>query len=212
MRVDRRMLLALVAGAAANSHILVYPIPNVDGSTRRGDRLVNFVWYRNYAEGSELDDLLTDTHGVRRDLSVPPGALAQHHIDEAHATAQSALPASIARLIAATANPFVQVIRDIEVDRMTFGRTCLLGDAAFAVRPHAAAGTAKAAEDAWALDAHLQQSVDIDDALAAWEPEQLRLGKDLLERTRRIGRRSQLDNTWQPGDPEFIFGLRGPGR
>ena len=34
---------------------------------------------------------------------------------------------------------------------MAFGRVCLIGDAAFAVRPHAAAGTAKAADDGWAL-------------------------------------------------------------
>ena len=33
---------------------------------------------------------------------------------------------------------------------MAFGRICLIGDAAFAVRPHAAAGTAKAAADGWA--------------------------------------------------------------
>mgnify|MGYP003353693331 CR=1 FL=1 len=31
------------------------------------------------------------------------------------------------------------------------GRACIMGDAAFAARPHAAAGTAKAAEDAWVL-------------------------------------------------------------
>jgi len=48
-------------------------------------------------------------------------------------------------------------------------------------------------------------------ALADWEPGQLALGRQLLERTRRIGRRSQFDGTWVPGDPEFIFGLRAPG-
>ena len=32
---------------------------------------------------------------------------------------------------------------------MAFGRVALIGDAAFAARPHAAAGTAKAAEDAF---------------------------------------------------------------
>src|SRR5919201_6292185 len=31
----------------ANSHILVYPIPGLDGSVQPGDRLLNFVWYRN---------------------------------------------------------------------------------------------------------------------------------------------------------------------
>ena len=87
-----------------------------------------------------------------------------------------------------------------------------MGDAAFAVRPHAAAGTAKAAADAWALrDALESHPDDVDAALAAWEPQQLALGRSLLARTRAIGRRSQVDNSWRAGDPELIFGLHGPG-
>ena len=35
--------------------------------------------------------------------------------------------------------------------RMAFGRICLIGDAAFALRPHIGVGTAKAADDAWQL-------------------------------------------------------------
>ena len=54
--------------------------------------------------------------------------------------AADVLAPPIAEVIARTAEPFVQVVYDIEVPRMVFGRTCLLGDAAFAVRPHAAAG------------------------------------------------------------------------
>ena len=54
------------------------------------------------------------------------------------------------------AEPFVQLIVDVAVPRMVFGRICLLGDAAFALRPHAAVGTAKAAEDAWQLARALQ--------------------------------------------------------
>ena len=57
----------------ANSHILVYPIPGPDGSVAPGHRLMNFVWYRNYLEGSDLDDVLTDDDGLRREISVPPG-------------------------------------------------------------------------------------------------------------------------------------------
>jgi 2-polyprenyl-6-methoxyphenol hydroxylase-like FAD-dependent oxidoreductase len=45
----------------------------------------------------------------------------------------------------------LQAVFDIEVPRMAFGRVRLIGDAAFALRPHAAAGTAKAADDAWTL-------------------------------------------------------------
>ena len=95
---------------------------------------------------------------------------------------------------------------------MSFGRVCLLGDAAFVVRPHAAAGTAKAASDAWELARALAEQPDFESALRAWEPGQLELGRNLLARTRRIGRRSQVDCNWTPGDPELIFGLYEPGR
>jgi 2,6-dihydroxypyridine 3-monooxygenase len=95
---------------------------------------------------------------------------------------------------------------------MAFGRVCLIGDAAFVVRPHAAAGTAKAAADAWALAQAIGREGDVPTALTGWEPGQVALGAQLLERTRRIGRRSQFDCTWTPGDPELIFGLRGPGQ
>jgi 2,6-dihydroxypyridine 3-monooxygenase len=106
----------------------------------------------------------------------------------------------------------MQVIYDVEVPRMAFGRTCLIGDAAWVVRPHAAAGTAKAAADAWALVDALGRNDSIPDALVAFEREQMELGRELLERTRRIGRRSQVTCTWDCRDPELVFGLRAPGR
>ncbi len=54
-------------------------------------------------------------------------------------------------MIQLTAEPFIQVIVDLQVPRMAFGRSCLIGDAAFALRPHIGVGTAKAADDAWQL-------------------------------------------------------------
>ncbi|QQX89087.1 FAD-dependent monooxygenase (plasmid) [Cupriavidus necator] len=73
------------------------------------------------------------------------------HIAELRAAAVSRLPEPIARVVCSAAQPFLQVIYDVDAPRMAFGRVCLIGDAAFAVRPHAAAGSAKAAADAWAL-------------------------------------------------------------
>jgi 2,6-dihydroxypyridine 3-monooxygenase len=122
------------------------------------------------------------------------------------------LPAALATVVCAADLPFLQVVYDVEVSRMAFGRVCLIGDAAWVVRPHAAAGTAKAAADAWALAEALAGHDDVGAALTAWEPGQLALGRQLLERTRRIGARSQADCNWKPGDPELIFGLYGPGR
>ena len=196
----------------ANSHILVYPIPGIDGSVRPGDRLINYVWYRNYLAGSDLTDLMTDCNGKLHEVSVPPGATQPQHIEELRATAAARLPEPIASVVRAVKQPFVQAIIDVEVPRMAFGRVCLVGDAAFVVRPHAAAGTAKAAADAWELAKALAVQPDIESALGAWEPGQLELGRKLLERTRRIGRRSQFDCNWTPGDPELIFGLYEPGR
>ena len=77
----------------------------------------------------------------------------------------------------------------------------------------AAPSTAKAAANAWALfDALGEGTGDIADALAKWEPGQLELGQRLLDRVKQMGNRSQVTNTWTPGDPDLRFGLYGPGR
>jgi 2,6-dihydroxypyridine 3-monooxygenase len=196
-----------------NSHILLYPIPALDGSVAPGRRLANFVWYRNYAAGEALDDLMTDRDGVRRDVTLPPGAARDAHLEELRAVAEARLAPQLAEVVQRTERPFVQVIFDIEVDQMAFGRVCLLGDAAFALRPHAAAGTAKAAADAWALaEALAATQGDVEAALPRWERRQLAVGRAVLERTRRNGNKSQFAGTWRPGDPELVFGLYEPGR
>lgn len=209
--VSARLGDAITYHVLANSHILIYPIPDHVGSVRPGDRLINFVWYRNYLEGGDLDDVLTDRSGTRRALSVPPGAAADHHVAELRATASARLPATLASVVAATDEPFLQTIYDIEVEQMVFDRIALLGDAAFSARPHAAAGTAKAADDAWTLTAALDDDPDVDAALATWERSQLNVGRSLLERTREAGERSQVHGTWTPGDPALVFGLHRPG-
>jgi 2,6-dihydroxypyridine 3-monooxygenase len=202
---------AITYFVSANSHILVYPIPALDGSVRPGERLINFVWYRNYLAGGDLRDVLTDAGGTTHDVSVPPGAIREVHVAEMRAAATARLPEVIAAVVGAVERPFLQVIYDVEVPRMAFGRVCLIGDAAWVARPHAAAGTAKAAADGWALARAIEAHDDVPSALAAWEIEQLALGRQLLDRTRRIGARSQFDGTWTPGDPELIFGLHAPG-
>jgi 2,6-dihydroxypyridine 3-monooxygenase len=178
-----------------------------------GRRLANFVWYRNYAAGEELAGLMTDRDGIRRDLTLPPGAAREAHLHELRTVAETQLAPQFAEVVQRTKLPFVQVIFDIEVDQMAFGRVCLIGDAAFALRPHAAAGTAKAAADAWALAETLAATQgDIQEALPRWERHQLAVGRAVLERTRRNGNKSQFQGAWRPGDPELVFGLYEPGR
>jgi 2,6-dihydroxypyridine 3-monooxygenase len=193
------------------SHILVYPIPAPDGEVGVGRRLQNFVWYCN-VDGAALQALLTDTHGTRRALSMPPGTIADRFVDELRAAAERELPAPVAEVVVRAPQPFVQVVVDASAPRMVHGRACLIGDAAFTVRPHTAAATAKAAADAWTLARCLAASEgDVDAALAAWEPGQLKLGGRLLARARDMGDRSQFGEGWQPADRSLDFGLYGPG-
>ena len=136
--------------SSRESHILVYPIPNVDGATEPGRRLLNFVWYRNYP-GAALDRLMTDREGVRRDTTLPPGTVSSVHVAEMRAFASSHLAPPLATVVLGADEPLVQAVFDIDVPRMAFGFTCLIGYVALALRLHIRAGMAKAASDGWAL-------------------------------------------------------------
>ncbi|MET8310853.1 FAD-dependent monooxygenase [Micromonospora sp. NPDC005173] len=192
------------------SHLCMYPIPDSNGSLSRGDRQLNYVWYRNVPEGPELDEMVTDQRGFTAPVSVHPGQVQQRYVDRMRSDALELLPPAAAELVTRSAQPYIQIVLDIAVRKMAFGRVALIGDAAFAARPHAAAGTAKAAADAWALADALSAEPDIPRALAAWEPARLALGNNLLSRVAEMGARSQFTNTWDPADPALHFGLYGP--
>lgn len=203
---------ALTYQVLPHSHILVYPIPGLDGSVEPGSRLINMVWYRNVPE-PDLPAFLTDRDGVRRAVSLPPNHVRAEQIEQMRRFAANHLAPPIAEMVTSVPEPFVQAVYDIEVPGMVSGRACLIGDAAFGVRPHAAAGTAKAAEDGWVLTEELVRAHgDVDIALPRWERRQLALGRSLLTRTRAIGDSSQARGDFRPGDPRLVFGLYGPGR
>ena len=161
----------------------MYPIPGPDGELQRGRRLLNYVWYRDVPEEPELDEMLTDTNGFTGTVSVHPGKVQQRYVDELRGAAFGQLSPVAAELVTRTAQPYIQPVPDVAVPRMVFGRVVLIGDAAFAARPH-----------------------------AAWEPDRLALGHDLLRRVREMGERPQVHGTWDPKDPALHFGRYGPDR
>jgi 2,6-dihydroxypyridine 3-monooxygenase len=191
----RELEQAVTYQVRPDGHVLSYPIPG---------GLLNWLWYRNVAAGPGLDDLLTGKDGARPGGSLPPGLVRDEHVRALHAEAAE-LPPPFARLLTATGEPFIQVIADVAVPRMAFGHVCLIGDAAFTLRPHVAAGTAKAAEDGWALAEALRR----DEPLEAWEQRQLALGRSALARARDAGERLQ-HGRWPPGEP-LPYGLHREG-
>jgi 2-polyprenyl-6-methoxyphenol hydroxylase-like FAD-dependent oxidoreductase len=177
--------------ARSGGHILCYFIPGPGAATEPGRRQLNWVWYVNMPEGPALERLLTDRTGTLHGASVPAGMVPAELTAEVHAAATHELHPRFVELVQGTADPFIQTILDVVVPHMVFGRACLLGDAAFVVRPHAAAATAKAAADATTLATALAADPgDPDAALRSWERRQLEHGRGLVDHGIALGRRS----------------------
>ncbi|MDH5503556.1 MAG: monooxygenase [Acidimicrobiia bacterium] len=203
---------AMVYQVLERSHILAYAIPDPDGRTEPGQRIINSVWYRNYPQGGPFESLMIGVDGRRRTGTMPPGTIRAEFLDEMWLAADDLLAPQLREIVAACREPLIQAIFDLETPQMVFGRVCLLGDAAFALRPHVAAGQAKACADAWSLrSALVEVDHDVDGALALWEGRQLTLGRTASARTQAMGHRSQVTGTMTPGDPTWKFGLWEPG-
>jgi 2,6-dihydroxypyridine 3-monooxygenase len=192
------------------SHGAAYPIPDPN-PVDRGAAYFNFVWYRNVAEGAELDALMTDRAGARRPISLAAGMLQERFAAQIKRDAEALLPPAVAEVVTKTREPFLQALYDVEVPRMAARRACLIGDAAFATRPHAGAATTKAAVDAWRLaDALVASGGDVAAALRAWEPGQLAIGRGFLARNRYLGNLSLVESRFDPLGPDAGPGLYGP--
>jgi 2,6-dihydroxypyridine 3-monooxygenase len=194
-----------------DGHLLAYPILARDRLTGKTKRLINWLWYVNVPEGDALDDLLTDRGGALRDTSLAYQSLQEKHAARLRQNARKTLPPLFAELVLSTQEPFIQAVFDGVIPTMAFGRVGIMGDAAFAARPHCGAGTAKAAEDAWQLgNALAQTNNDVSVALQHWQERQIPCGAQLVARAREIGHRLQFENTWPVGKG-FPFGLYEPG-
>jgi len=167
--------------------MLGYPVAGEGNNQTPGQRRYNFVWYRPADAETALPRLLTDDTGKLHDMSIPPPLIAHSTINEMRAAADRVLSPQFRALVAVTHEPFLQPIFDLDSKRIAFGRTALLGDAAFVVRPHVGAGVAKAALDAKALAAAVAEEADIPSALARYDQERVRAGRMMVEQGRRLG-------------------------
>jgi 2,6-dihydroxypyridine 3-monooxygenase len=203
---------AMIYQVLESGHILAYAIPGPEGATSPPHRSINFVWYRNYPNGGPYEDLMRDRQGITHTGTMPPGSLRPEHIAEMRATAGRTLAPTLLEVVDACHQPLIQAVFDVQSPRMAFGRVCLIGDAAATLRPHIAAGQAKACADAWALrDALAANDGRVIPALTEWEPRQLALAASAVMRTRAMGSASQFEGKMVPGDPSWKFGLWEPG-
>jgi 2-polyprenyl-6-methoxyphenol hydroxylase-like FAD-dependent oxidoreductase len=88
----------------------------------------------------------------------------------------------------------LQPIYDVAVPAYTSGRLLVAGDAGALARPHAAAGAAKALEDALCLEHACRDHGSWEDVLARYDDERRPAGNAIVEKGRRLGR-AQVEET-----------------
>ncbi len=92
--------------------------------------------------------------------------------------ANSLLPPIFREIVANTESPFLQPIVEYQCEKMVFGRTILIGDAAFTLRPHIGLGVSEAAGDAATLaQAFGDGERIVDHKLETWEAARIRFGQ-----------------------------------
>jgi 2-polyprenyl-6-methoxyphenol hydroxylase-like FAD-dependent oxidoreductase len=166
--------------------LISYAVPGRDNSTAVGRRAYNIVWYRP-VDRDTLRDISTDAAGRHHPNGIPPPLIRPDVIAAIKAEANAVIAPQIAAIFARTA-PFFQPIYDLTSPRIVFGRVALAGDAAFVARPHAGAGTTKAALDAACLADSLRDAgSDLDAGLERYQRMQLPFGRTLVEVNRAEG-------------------------
>lgn len=173
----------------SGGHILVYLIPGDNATTTPGKRRLNWVWYVRVDE-ADIAATLIDRYGDQHHASLPIGGASDTVIRDLINLARREVHPKLAMLVAATPCPFLQRIVDVVVPQTVFGRLCLLGDAAFVVRPHTAGATAKAARDASMLASALKRArQNVDVGLASFQEMQLEYGEAMTRHGIALGDR-----------------------
>ncbi|KAI1751517.1 hypothetical protein F4782DRAFT_187079 [Xylaria castorea] len=170
--------------------ILTYLIPGNDGTVEPGKRLINFVYYTNFPEGSEeLEEIMTDCNGRRRPITMPPGMTDPKAWEKQRKLARERLPPQFAEIVCGTKKPFVQAVTDVLSPEHEYwdGKVILIGDALAGFRPHTVASTSQAAFDAMIFADYIDGKVSREE----WKRQTLGFARYLHKRGVDMGEHSQ---------------------
>jgi 2-polyprenyl-6-methoxyphenol hydroxylase-like FAD-dependent oxidoreductase len=178
-----------------------YPLLGQDGSTRRGERRYNFLWY-THAPSGDLESLMTDESGERHE-SIPPPLIRRTHIEALRRAGARDLPPRFAEVVLRADRHLLQPIYDVESAEIAFGHVALIGDAGFVARPHVGVGVLKAAQDAAALAQSLEECVSVPAALQRYQQERLQPNIDAVEFGRYLGNFIERGLAGPTSDPDL---------
>jgi 2-polyprenyl-6-methoxyphenol hydroxylase-like FAD-dependent oxidoreductase len=170
--------------------ILAYLIPGKDGSVEPGKRLLNFVYYTNFPEGSaELEEIMTDRDGRRHAITISPGMTDPRAWEKQRQIARERLPPQFAEVVCGTKRPFVQAVTDVLSPDHEYwgGKVVLIGDALAGFRPHTVASTSQAAFDAMIFADYIAGKVSREE----WKRQTLGFARFIHKRGVDMGEHSQ---------------------
>lgn len=114
-----------------------YLTPGPTGSTKPGERLLDWCWYCPFeAESHEFAEIMTDVKGHRHNKTVPRGHL-RKEVWETQISDHK-LPNGWDELIRKSEEPFVTAVTSLEEPGTQFcnGKVLLVGEAFTQFRPH----------------------------------------------------------------------------
>lgn len=145
-----------------------YLIPTDEGGLESGQRLVNWVWYVNVAEGStEMKEIFTDQNGKVHGNTVSQGLVSSSVWATARAKGVSKMSDPFKELLNKTDQPFVTKVNDVFCTKARHwnDRVLLVGDALMTLRPNIAMSTEQAANQSLLLSKALKSEMD----MKSWE-------------------------------------------
>ncbi|GAO51493.1 hypothetical protein G7K_5593-t1 [Saitoella complicata NRRL Y-17804] len=215
---------------AEGTQCLTYAIPGESGSTKEGERNLNWVWYVNLPEDIKNDSKepgenpFISNEGFVGTWSLHSGQLQEKTIENVRERARKQLPPAMREAVLKTPQPFLQAVTDVRSPEIVHsnGRVILAGDATCGPRPHTAASTNQAALHAlWLAEL-------VGEAGKGWEDVKKALGGEYTKRVleyseeldakgRKLGNRSQfgkhpwnVEGTHHPASPpsaNFILNI-----
>ena len=176
-------------------HLVAYFVPGADGSSRPGDRLVNWAAFVPLPE-HELGSFMVDRTGAPRVGTIPPGELRPDEESRLKALVAAQLPDVYDDIVRRTTVTYVQLIYTVQVPGYHCGRMGLIGDAGSVAQPFTASGVFKGYHNVSGLIDVLDRHDHLEAALEEWGAIQVALGDRLLA----LGEQMERAFIWNPLD------------
>jgi len=160
-------------------NFVCYFVPGEDGSTRVGERFVNWAAYIPVAE-DDLATFMVDRSGRTRQGAIPPGEIRPEVEESLKATMEAQLPDDFGDMVRSTEHTYVQLIYTARMPAYHRGATCLIGDAGAVAPPFTGSGVFKGYNNVQGLLEAFEHHDDLVAALQEWDSVQVRLADRLL--------------------------------